>query len=179
MKNLKLYDIKFSGLKNGKHQFEYDIDRSFLELFDYEEAKDCKIKVEIELNKSESMLEFFIKSYGSVSVPCDISNELYDQAINGELNFIAKFGEEFNDERDDLIILPYNEHTINLAQQIYENIVLNIPLKRIHPDIASGKKKVKNQAYIINDFDENDTNKEQNYDPRWDALKKLLTDKKK
>ncbi len=180
MKELRPYDIKFTGLKNGKHQFTYEIDKSFLDRFPYNEVDDCKVDVEVDMNKSDTMLEFSVKTKGTVNVPCDVSNEMYDQQIEGDFDFIVKFGNEYNDEREDLIIIPYGEHTYNVAQQIYENIVLNIPLKKVHPDILSGKIKTKNREYIIND-DENERIEENNeeIDPRWEALKKLLTDKKK
>jgi len=179
MKELRPYDIKFTGLKNGKHQFNYQIDRSFLDHFPYNEVEDCKVNVNVDMNKSDTMLEFSIKSDGTVRVPCDISNEMYDQEIEGDFNFIVKFGEDFNDEREDLIIIPYGSHSYNVGQQIYENIILNIPLKKIHPDIKSGKMKTKAQEYIINNNDEKQIEEKEEYDPRWEALKKLLTDKKK
>ncbi len=179
MKKFREFDIKFTGLKNGKHHFNYQIDKSFLDQFPYKEAEDCKLDVEVEMNKSDTMLEFRVKSKGTVNVACDVSNEMYDQEIEGDLDFIVKFGDKFNDEREDLIIIPYGEHTYNVAQQIYEDIILNIPLKKVHPDIISGKKKVKAQEYIINHEDNKRQQEEEEYDPRWDALKKLLTDKKK
>ncbi len=180
MKALRPYDIKFTGLKNGKHQFKYKIDKSFLDHFSYNEVEDCKVDVEVDMNKSDTMLEFSIISKGTVNVPCDVSNEMYDQEIEGNFDFIVKFGNKFNDEREDLVIIPYGEHSYNVAQQIYENIVLNIPLKKVHPDILSGKRKVKNQEYIINDgAHEIKEEKQEEIDPRWEVLKKLLTDKKK
>ena len=177
MNNLKQFDIQFSGLKNGKHNFNFNVDRSLLDYYNYKEVNDCDVQIVVEVDKSDTMLEFSIVSKGIVVVPCDISNELYEQEIEGNLEFIVKFGKEYNDERDDLIILPFNSYVINIAQQIYENIVLNIPLKKIHPDILTGKRKNKNTEYIIN-FGQNKKEKKE-YDPRWEALKKLLTDKKK
>ncbi len=181
MNNLKLFDIKFTGLNNGIHRFEYQIDQSFLEHFEFEESQKCDIEVNVEMKKSDQMLEFFIHSKGIINVPCDISNEMYDQAVERTQEFLIKFGEEYNDERDDLIILPYNEHKYNIAQQIYENIILSIPMKRVHPDIISGKMKTKNTDYIINadDLEIDKKPKEEYIDPRWETLKKLLTDKKK
>jgi len=54
-------------------------------------------------------------------------------------------------------------------------------VKRIHPDIASGKKQAENAKYIINYQEDNQEKTEedkQDIDPRWAALKKILTDKK-
>jgi len=181
MKALKSYDIKFSGLKNGQHQYRFNLDRQFFEQFDYDEFAGCNIDILVDLNKSDNLLEFNIHSSGTVNVPCDISGENYDQDINGVLDFIVKFGASYNDDRDDLIIIPYNSHLINIAQQIYESVLLHLPVKRIHPDIASGKKQTENAKYIINYQEDNQEKKKedkQDIDPRWAALKKILTDKK-
>ena len=182
MKALKSYDIKFSGLKNGKHQYKFHLDHRFFELFDNDEFDQCDIDIVVDLNKSEQLLEFNIHNTGTVQVLCDVSGEEFDQKIEGDLDFIVKFGETFNDDRDDIIIIPFNAHLFNIAQQIYESVVLSMPAKRIHPDIVSGKKVAVNAKYIVN-YD-NDTagsiqsDEEKEIDPRWAALKNIITDKK-
>jgi uncharacterized metal-binding protein YceD (DUF177 family) len=183
MKALKLYDIKFSGLKNGQHQYKFHLDKTFFDQFNFDEFKQCDIDILIDFNKSDSLLEFKIHSDGTVNIPCDISGEYYDQPIKGELDFIVKFGEAYNDDREDLIVIPYHSHFINVAQQVYESVLLNVPVKRIHPDIISGKMKSDNTKYIVNyqeeagskEIEETNTN---DIDPRWAALKKIITDKK-
>jgi len=181
MKELKSYDIKFSGLKNGKHQYQFHLNQNFFNQFDFKEFNDSNLDILVDFNKSDNLLEFDIQSKGTVNIPCDISGENYDQEIDGHLHFLVKFGEAFNDDREDLIIIPYNAFAYNIAQQIYESVVLNVPSKRIHPDILSGKKQTENTKYIINyqneDNSENKSEQEE-IDPRWAALKKILTDKK-
>ena len=53
-------------------------------------------------------------------------------------DLVVKFGEEFNDEFDDILIVPHNEFEINIAQYIYELIILSVPAKRIHPGVQDG-----------------------------------------
>ncbi len=180
MKALKSYDIKFSGLKNGKHQYKFHLDRQFFEHFNYDEFADCNLDILVDFNKNDQLLEFDIHSTGTVNVPCDISGEPFDQEVDGQLNFIVKFGDTYNDDREDLIILPYNAYLINIAQQIYESVLLSLPSKRVHPDIASGKKTADNAKYIINYQDEKveENNNKNDIDPRWAALKNIITDKK-
>ena len=78
------------------------------------------------------------------------------------------------------MILPIGEHQIDISQYIYEMIVLSIPLKRVHPGIKDGTLKTpaldKLNELRIND-QKKETIQEENTDPRWDKLKKLLTDK--
>ena len=177
MNALKTYDIKFAGLKNGKHLYRYQLNRDFFNLFDYDEFKAANIDIMIELTKRDNLLEFSIQSQGVVNVPCDLSGEYFDQPVQGNLDFIINFGETFNDDREDLIILPYHAHTYNVAQQIYENVVLHVPTKRIHPDVASGKMQNDGWQYIINRDTDIQEEEPKEIDPRWATLKKILTDK--
>ena len=54
------------------------------------------------------------------------------------MKLVVKFGSEFNDDHDEILILPHEAYQINIAQYIYELIVLSVPTKRIHPDVING-----------------------------------------
>ena len=138
MNNLKEYLIPFVGLKIGKHQFDYQIDNTFFKHFDYDEFNDASIKVNIVLEKKTTMLELDFKHKGTVNVPCDVSGEEFDLPIKGKFKLLVKFGDEFNDENEELLILPHGEFQFSVAQYIYETIVLSIPLRRVHPGIKDG-----------------------------------------
>lgn len=190
--------IQFTGLKLGEHQFEYQIENDFFDLFNYSEFNSTNVKVNIAMLKKTNMLELQFTHKGTVNVPCDITNEDFDLPIEGNLNLLVKFGEEFNNENDDLLILPHGEFQFNVMQYIYEMIALSVPYKRIHPDIAADYEEEESDddldfldsddLEMINedDFDddelndnETDENSDNNKDtdPRWDKLKQLLTDK--
>ena len=170
------FDIPFAGLKEGKHQFQYEINNSFFENFEYKEFNDAKVQVIIAFQKKSNLLELGFNAKGTVNVNCDLSNEPYDQQVKGKLDLVVKFGEVFNDESDELLILPHGEHTLNVAQYIYEMIVLAVPAKRVHPGIKDGSL---NSEILkkIKELSPKETQQNSNIDPRWDTLKKLLTDK--
>ena len=183
MSGLKDYLIPFLGLKLGKHQFDYQIDKEFLELFDYNEFQALDVQCMIELDKKETMLELNLHQKGVVTVNCDLTNEEFDQPIEGELKMLVKFGEEYNDDHDEILILPYEEHQLSVAQYIYESILLSVPTKRIHPGVLDGTLESKALEYLENQDDdleqqfEDNEEEELDTDPRWDKLKQLLTDK--
>src|SRR5690606_12657668 len=196
MTNEKDFLIQFSGLKLGEHQFEYHIENDFFDLFDYSEYNSTNIKVDVTLLKKTTMLELTFSHSGTVNVPCDVTNEDFDLPIQGNLKILVKFGEEYNDENEELLILPFSEFQLNVAQYIYEMIALSVTYKRVHPDIAADYEideefddldfLDQDDLELINqddDFLEDDLNTEENSDenketdPRWDKLKQLLTDK--
>lgn len=173
MKVSKEFLIQFAGLKQGKHQFEFDVNKAFFDDFEFDEYNDVNIKVNLVLEKKSTMLELSFKHKGTINVPCDLTNENFDLPVKGKLNLIVKFGEEYNDENDEMLVLPHGEYQIDISQYIYEMIVLSVPSKRVHPGIKDGTL----NAEILNKLEELAPKEEQNTDPRWDELKKLLTDK--
>ena len=180
MKNRKQYIIPFIGLKLGKHHFEYQISNSFFEIFDYNEYQDSNIKVSVVLDKKNTLLEVSLKHKGTVNVPCDLTSEDFDLPIKGKMKLIVRFGEEFNNDNEELLILPHGEFEFDIAQYIYEMIVLSVPLRRVHPGVKDGTLKTEaltklNELKIKEIKEEN--KEEENIDPRWDKLKQLLTDK--
>ncbi|MGB5554395.1 MAG: DUF177 domain-containing protein [Flavobacteriaceae bacterium] len=172
----KEYSIPFSGLKQGKHRFEYVIEKKFFESFEYDEFNDAHIGVQVILNKTSTMLELEFYAKGSVNVDCDITSEPFEQPITTDLKLVVKFGDDFNDEDDELLVLPHGEHQVNIAQYVYEMLVLAVPQKRVHPGIEDGtlKSKVLDKLRELQPKEKKD-NKNEN-DPRWDALKKLITE---
>ena len=183
MKKTKEYLIPFVGLKQGKHHFEYQLNNAFFEIFDYNEFENSNIKVNVVLEKKSSMLELVFQHQGTVNVPCDLTSEEFDLPIKGKMKLIVRFGEEFNNDNEELLILPFGEFEIDVAQYMYEMIVLSIPLRRVHPGVKDGSLKTEaldklNELKVKEPKqEEKEVQKEENIDPRWDKLKQLLTDK--
>jgi len=168
----KMFVIPFRGLKEGEHQFEYLINNTFFEVYQYEDILDADIKVHLNFIKKSTLLELSFIAKGEVQVTCDISNELFFQPIEGSLDLVIKFGEEYNNDNEDILIIPYGDFEIDIAQYIYEMIVLSLPAKKIHPGIIDGTLKTD----ILDKLEELQPNKEQSnksIDPRWDKLKGL------
>lgn len=179
MKPLKEFIIQFVGLKVGKHHFEHKIEQTFFDYFEYTEFNNVNIDVNVELEKKSTLLELRFKASGYVNINCDLTNEPYDQTIENEFELVVKFGDEFNDEHIDILIIPHGTYEISIAQYIYELIVLAVPIKRVHPGVEDGTlgseilKKLEELSPKVEEEKE-----EEDIDPRWNTLKKLLTDNK-
>ena len=179
MKPFKAFDIQFVGLKLGTHQYEYTIEQTFFELFEYDEYNSVSVKVRLELEKKTTLLELKLLAKGVVNVNCDLTNEPYDQSITSEFGMVVKFGPEYNEDNEEILIIPHGAYEINVAQYIYELIVLAVPQKRIHPGVKDGSLD-SDILKMLENFSPKSvkkTNSNKDIDPRWDSLKKLLTDK--
>lgn len=169
------FTIPFSGLKQGKHEFEYVIENEFFESFEYTEFNSANIELKVLLNKLSTMLELEFIAKGIVNVYCDSSSEPYDQPIFSSLELVVKFGDEFNNENDEILIIPHGEHQVDIAQYIYEMLVLAVPQKKVHPGVLDGT--LESEALTkLEELQPKERNKDST-DPRWDALKDIITDK--
>ncbi|MDO5970357.1 DUF177 domain-containing protein [Flavivirga aquimarina] len=178
MKPLKEFTIPFVGLKIAKHHFEYKIEQAFFEYFEYGEFNNVNINVNVELEKKTTLLELHFKVSGWVNVNCDLTNEPYNQTIENEFDLVVNFGDEYNDEHIDILIIPHGTYEINIQQYIYELVVLAVPTKRVHPGVEDGTL----NSDILKKLEElspklKEDKEKEDIDPRWNTLKKLLTDK--
>jgi uncharacterized metal-binding protein YceD (DUF177 family) len=178
MMEQKEFTIPFVGLKVGEHAYNFEINNTFFEHFEYDEFNEAKLHLDVLLNKKNTMLEFTLSFEGAVNVNCDTTNEPFDQEVEGTYHFVVNFGAEFNNENEDLLILPHGSYEVNIQQFIYESIVLAMPTRRIHPGVEDGtlQSEILNKLEELSPKLENET-EEKSTDPRWDDLKKLLTDK--
>jgi uncharacterized metal-binding protein YceD (DUF177 family) len=126
------------------------------------------------------MLELDFKIRGSVNINCDLTNEPFDQPVENELSLVVKFGEEFDEVNEELLILPHGEHQVEVQQYLYEAIVLAVPAKRVHPKVKDGSM----DSEILKKLEElspktvGEKQDDGETDPRWNKLKELLNDKK-
>ena len=179
MKPLKEFNIQFIGLKLGEHHFEYDIDKKFFDEFEFDEFNDASLKTNLVFNKKTTLLELHFEISGTINVNCDISNEPYNQEISNNFDLVVNFGDEFNNENEDILILPHGEFQINVAQYIYELIVLSVPTRLLHPGIIDGtlNSDILEKLKELSPKGLDEKNNNEDVDPRWNTLKKLLTDK--
>ena len=89
--NTREFLIPFAGLKEGKHYYEFNVGSAFFSLFDYQEAENGAVKVELELEKQTSMLvlNFMLKGY--IVLACDRCGEDFQQPVRAKERQLVKF----------------------------------------------------------------------------------------
>lgn len=179
MKHMKEFTIPFVGLKQGEHHFEYKIDNTFFAHFEYDEFNNVDVLAKALLIKKSNSLEFQFDIKGNVNVNCDVTNEPYDQQVEGIHHLVVNFGEEYNDEDDTLLVVPQGTYEVNIQQYIYELVILSLPAKRVHPGVEDGtlNSEILDKLKELTPKETEEQSSKNKIDPRWDELKKLLTDK--
>ncbi|MEL0274694.1 MAG: DUF177 domain-containing protein [Flavobacteriaceae bacterium] len=172
METLPEFVLPFLGLKDGKHTFEFDIDKTFFNAFEFNEFDQPDVKVKLLFDKKPGLMNLSFTAKGTLGLTCDVSNEIFPYQINTSLDWIVKFGDEYDDDNDEFLILPHGSYQVNVAQPIYEMIVLAVPIKKVHPGVVDGTL----DSALLKKLEELQPKEEKldNNDPRWDKLKDLL-----
>ena len=90
--------------------FEYEIDNTFFKAFNYDKYESSSIKISLDFVKKSTLFELTFTAKGFVEVPCDVTSELYNQEVQSVLPLIVNFGPEFNDDNEEILILPHEAY---------------------------------------------------------------------
>jgi len=172
LKSLRNYSIPFTGLKLGKHQFEFIITDAFFDEFEYSLVKKANLVCKVELEKQETMLILNFEISGTIDANCDRCLAQYPQPVDIQEQQVAKFSDEPLDADEEIITLTKNDHEINIAGLIYEYINVAMPFITVCSDEGNTPYCDKEMLDSLSKLAAN-TEQDEKTDPRWDALKKF------
>ena len=175
MNYLSQYTLPFSGLSEGKHQFDFTVNDRFFAEFETSEVEKGELKVQVELEKRSTYLSLSFSISGVVELICDRCLENFIYPVESHRKLLVKFSEKPVEDEAELIYLHPNDFQVEIAQYIYEFVILSLPIRRVHPDGENGEslcdpvmiRKLEELRYHGNNLDEPD-------DPRWNELRKII-----
>jgi len=167
MLEVDIHKIPFIGLKNGIHEYEFNINKTFFTLFEQSLIGEADIQIHVELEKLTNMinLEFFLS--GVTETICDRCGGDLESDIDGTFRVVVKFGDETSDLVDDVTVLGPSEHFILLDQLFYEFSHLCLGSKNVHEteDLCNQEALAALKKFELKE--------KETADPRWDILKNL------
>jgi DUF177 domain-containing protein len=172
LKSLRTYSIPFTGLKLGKHDFDYEINTTFFDEFEYSLVKKADLQCRVELEKQETMLILDFHITGSISLTCDKCLAEFPFPVDIREQQIAKFGGEDTDENEEIITLTKNDHEISIAGLIYEYVNVAVPFISVCSDAGNTPYCDREMLDRLSAFEANGGKNDKD-DPRWDALKNI------
>jgi uncharacterized protein len=169
-----LFTIPISGLKDGRHYFEFEINKDFFDQFEASEVNDGTLSANIEAEKCSSHIDLNIKINGIVRICCDRCLGIFPLHIDCENRLLIKFGRKRDESDPDIITTPADEHELDMKQSFYEYIHLTLPIQRVHPDDKNGNSTC--DPEMLKKLKEHIIEEDHGTDPRWDELKKLINE---
>lgn len=178
------YNIQLKALPIGKSVVEYHLDHSFFALLEDVDVQKGEVDVKINITRDTKQSELNFELEGKVVVTCDRCLEDMDQRIKTTGHLIVRLGKEFKDDGDEIVVVPEEQGIINVSWFLYEFIELAIPIKHVHPfGLCNQGMSNKLKEHITVDANDEDfvggeeetESTEGGNDPRWDALKGLMS----
>ena len=133
MNVLDQFSIPVSGLRNGLHGYEFNIENSFFEEFEGSPIKNGQVAVHLDFDKREDMYVLMFSFEGKVEVICDRCLDPFNLPIEDRQSLMVKFDEEPWEDADVVFIVKGTQE-MNVAKYIYEFINLAVPISKTHDD---------------------------------------------
>jgi uncharacterized metal-binding protein YceD (DUF177 family) len=166
--------IQFGGLGVGTHLFEFEVHDKFFENLDYSEIKKANVLVKIEFVKQNTVMTLNFHISGTVTLPCDRCTANFNLPIENSESVYLKHG-DVEESNDNIIVLPHGETSVDLTTQIYELIIVSVPMRRMPDELGVTDHvcdpEVLKKINTMSVEEEPDGNKPSN--EMWDELKKL------
>ncbi len=181
MAKFDLYKIQLRSLSEGSHSFEYELDNSFFEKIDSPEVQRGKVKVLVNLKKISNTFELDFDLNGIVYIPCDRCLDDMEQGVGYQGKLFVKFGADYSQEDDEVIVIPESDGEINIAWFLFEFVALSIPTKHVHePGKCNKTMSSRLKDHLVHEDEEDygqsvmDDDQDVRIDPRWEELKKII-----
>jgi uncharacterized metal-binding protein YceD (DUF177 family) len=175
VKKRSSYAVRISGLGEGDHNFSFELDWEFFELFEHSEISRGNVRAEVILEKKTGVFSLHFSLRGQVEVVCDRCLEDFMMDVSATDTIFLKMGETPGEVEDDVLIIERDDHEIEVGQYMYEFIMLALPYQKFHPEDSEGNPAC-NQEMLkkLNAHRSEEPDDKGTTDPRWDVLKDII-----
>ena len=192
---LATFRIPLRGAKQGTDNYEFLLDDDFFRAMESIDILGGAVKVSLAVRRANEANYFAIHCQGTIQIVCDRCLEPMDYAVEADYDLAVKYGDEYDDSKDGVLIVPEGDNVLDVAPIVYDTVALCIPLQHVHAegecDEATWQALQAHTAhdlddepdeygtYADEDADADQLDSETNIDPRWAELMKLKDNKLK
>lgn len=191
------YKVPLASLAEGEHTFNYHLDKHFFANMENADIHDADLNVVLRVNHKGDLYQLDFDVEGTITLICDRCLDDLIMPVDTTYSIAVKYGDDYNDDSDELLIIPRSDSYLNVAYMIHDTVALTIPIKHVHPlgkcnrqmsamlkkhrTHRPGDQDTELEEQLIDEIDsleaEQDSQTEQApTDPRWDALKNISAD---
>ena len=126
------YKVQLAGISDGRYTQEFVCDTTFFRNMENTEVSSADIAVRLDMVKKNDAFDLTFVCTGDMHIPCDRCLDPMDHHVDTTYHLTVKYGEEYDDASDDLLIIPYSDAFLNVAYMLYDTVMLTIPLRHVH-----------------------------------------------
>lgn len=186
------YKLPLKSMSPGVHEVEYHLGKQFFADMESQDIHDADLDVKLTVDHKGDFYNLSFHIVGDVTLLCDRCLDELHFPIDATYNIAVEYGEDYNDDNDEVLVIPMSDNTLNVSYMIFDTVELQIPIKHVHPmgkcNRAMSAILKKHRArrpddedaeledQLIDEMDQIDAEGDSDStptDPCWDALKKL------
>lgn len=155
MKALKDYELSFSGLSEGRHEFRYRLEDAFFACFPEGEIREADVTVFLTLERAERLMRLRFDFQGSFKTGCDRCLSEIDCPVSFQDEVVVRFtseadapdasaktgpkGANAKQDEDHLWWVEEHRDKLDLSQYLYEMVALQRPIQWFCPEDENGQ----------------------------------------
>ena len=171
------YDIAFVGLKQGIHEYQYQVNDKFFEPYQEQDFRNCKANIKLTLDKQNGFMLLKFEVGGALETTCDrCGSSTLPMNLWDEFNVVVKLAEDpeqmnASEEDPDVHYIGRGESHLHIGDWIYEFVNLSIPMQRMCSEEQMGSDFCNNDVLAMLRKGEENTGGTEN--PIWKGLEKI------
>jgi len=138
MSDLERYSIRLKDLKEGRHEFRFELDDDFFEKT--ENNLFCKgdITCHLTMDKHNSIIAMHFDLSGHIQVACDRCVASIDLPLSGDYRLILKYREDASPEEmaamenEGIVLVAAEDNTFDLRPYLRDFSLLMVPAKLVY-----------------------------------------------
>ena len=131
MDPLQHFSLPILGMKNGNHVFHFELDREFFKTFENTIIQDGNFTAEVQLDKRSSLMILSVVIKGSLQTQCDRCLAGISLPLKAKSTIHVKYGQP-EDSDDEVMFIEEESTKLQLADWLYETVVVSVPLIKIY-----------------------------------------------
>lgn len=184
------FNLPLKSLTEGTHEFCFHLGLEFFSNMENTDIHGANLEVKLTVVYARDIYELSFHITGDIVLLCDRCLDEMTLPVDATYNINVQYGADYDDSSDNLLIIPESDRDLNVSYMIYDTVVLEIPIKHVHPAgkcnrqmsamlrkhrVRSGNEDSELEDELIDEIDSM-TDSDTPSDPRWDALKGLGSD---
>lgn len=162
------YDILIHGLEDKNYTYEFEGNDDFFREFEQETVEGGTFVVSVLLEKNATFVKITMDIHSRLRLMCDRSLEVFEEEFSSKAMHIYKYGSVAEEMSEEMEVIPFGTPKINIAHLLFEYILLQVPMKRLHPKFRTEDENAEGtMVYTDPSFEKEE---EEIQDPRWAAL---------
>ena len=168
---MKAFSVNIISLSLKAHQFDFVLDDAFFKAYGDDIVSSGEYKATVVLTRKETFIEARFTITGKARLICDRSLEPFDFPQEIDRKIIFKYGEEETELSDEIVVIRQDRATLDLGQYLYEYIVLEIPMKKLHPRFRDDEDDDEWEGKMVYTSEPEEISQEEETDPSCEQLK--------